>query len=273
MNDFIEVHENEIEIPKIVFKHRKWDGFQKDVILKREVFYAPPESFEDPLDCKVPIRYDQLTDEEIFGRYLERMKEQHPRWTRLKQRSEARYWFNKGLMRDKEHIQKVEEDYWKEFNERFGVLCLIPNPNSFKMWVEYSDNHKGYCVGFNTEIMFKDKSKVGGGGKVIYFGELPIIHPLEPPMQKMLKQIYFKEKKWEFEDEFRVHKMHPNQISDEQRILKVPEEALAEIIFGAKMPPETKTEIIEIAKTSCKHAVFKQAVINADSETISIVDY
>lgn len=229
--------------------------------------------FEDKLDCKIPVDYESLSDEEIISRYREQLREKHPNWTRLKVLAEARYWFNKGLLRNKEHIENIEEHYWKEYNQQFGVLSLTIDLTSFEMWEKYASNHAGFCVGFDPRMMLKDKTKVGAFGLVEYFKKLPTIHPFEDSIQRAFKQIYYKEDKWKFEKEYRVHKLHPKKISSTQRLFSVPEEAVIEIVFGACMKEEHKLEIIEIAKVSCKNAKFKQASVNFNEKEVRIEDY
>jgi len=255
MSDFIVVPEGKFDIPKVLYKYRDWSNkYHKTILTKREVFFAPPESFEDNEDCRVPIRYDLLTDEEIFNRYLERVSNEHPKWTNLRKRAEARFWFNKGLLRDEKHLKEVDEFSWEDLNKRFGVLSLTANNSSEEMWMKYAANKRGICVGFDTELMFDDKSKVGGGGNVIYFDEFPIIHPLEEPIQKMLKQIYFKKKEWNFEEEYRVHKIHPKYINNRKRIYSVPEEAIAEVILGVNMKSQEREDIIKVVNENCRYA-------------------
>tara|TARA_B110000967_G_C18638587_1_gene437318 strand:+ start:418 stop:687 length:270 start_codon:yes stop_codon:yes gene_type:complete len=55
---------DDIEFPEILYKYRNWDDpYNKRFINEREVFMASPNQFEDKLDCKLPIRYDLMTQE------------------------------------------------------------------------------------------------------------------------------------------------------------------------------------------------------------------
>lgn len=84
-----QTHNNEIIIqakltyPDIIYKYRIWnDEFQKTILSERKVFLAPPTSFEDKKDCKLFVRYDLMTNLDIYKKYIEIFKiENHWRLT------------------------------------------------------------------------------------------------------------------------------------------------------------------------------------------------
>ena len=78
-------------------------------------------------------------------------------------------------------------------------------------------------------------------------------------MTQNYKQVFYKEKSWEFENEYRITKFHPEPLTTEERVITLPPEVFKEIIFGAKLSQSHKDEIIEITKVSMPHVVFKQA--------------
>lgn len=54
------------DIPDIVYKYRDWENeLHKTIITDRKVYFAEPTSFEDPLDCKIEVDYESMTDKEI----------------------------------------------------------------------------------------------------------------------------------------------------------------------------------------------------------------
>lgn len=57
----------DMDLPQTVYKYRVWKNPRHQTILTdRQVWFAQPSSFEDPLDCKIPIRYDLLTEKDIY---------------------------------------------------------------------------------------------------------------------------------------------------------------------------------------------------------------
>ena len=114
------------------------------------------------------------------------------------------YKFDKGLFRDKVRLEEHEEKFWQEFNNRFGVLSLTPVPDSKEMWMKYANNYTGFCVGFKTLELVKDQQNFGGGGEIWYFDDVPELVPAKQDRMILFQmQIHSKERKWEFEREYR----------------------------------------------------------------------
>ena len=236
------------DLPKTVYKYRSWsDNFHKEIISEQIVFMARPTSFEDPLDCKLVKRYDLLTDDDIYNKYLQSSKQDNPTWTRQQHRKFARNWFKKSPMRSQEHIKQMQSEHFTEFDNRFGVLSLTANPKLYAMWDKYSDQHKGFCVGFDTKKMFKH---LGGGGEVAYYEMLPDILPFDSYEEEHFKQVFSKEVKWSFEEEYRTHRFYKEPATIAERRIKLTKECYTEIIFGAYISENHKQEII----STCKNA-------------------
>lgn len=234
------------QLPPVIYKYRTWDDkYHREIITDQIVFMARPTSFEDPMDCKLQKRYDLLTDEEIFNKYLQSSLDDpnHYYWTPQQHLSFAKDWLINDPMRDKEYLKKSQEDHFNQFDDRFGVLSLTANPKNEKMWEEYSNNHKGFCVGFNTKLMFKH---LGGGGEVIYYDELPIINAFDSFDIEHFKQVFSKEMKWSYEEEYRTHKFYKSPADNDDRRIKLPKECYSETIFGAFQPKIQREEIIDV---------------------------
>lgn len=243
----------EMDLPETIYKYRIWnEPFHKAIITKQEVFFAAPTSFEDPLDCKNLIRYDLLTDEEIYSYYLKDSKEKHPERTRQQHRAYARELSEKSPMKDKVYVkERVEQDF-KEYDERLGILSLTANPANEAMWIKYANNHDGFVIGFNPLIMFPH---LGGGGAVTYYDELPIIRPR--PWHSFEEQhnyqIFAKLSKWSFEEEYRTHIFRPDPLSLQDRTIKLPPKAITKIIIGKNMPKESAENLLQSIPPELAH--------------------
>lgn len=233
-------------LPQTIYKYRIWsDNLHKEIISQQVVFMARPSSFKDPFDCKLPKRYDLLSDEDIYNKYLNDSKQDHPDWTQQQHKHFAKEWYKKSPMRDKEYLKQIQEDYFKQFDDRFGVLSLTANPKINAMWDEYSENQQGFCVGFDTKKMFKILS---GGGLVVYDDNLPDILPFDSHEIEHFKQVYSKKEKWSFEEEYRTYKFYQHPATVEQRRIKIPKDCYRSIIFGASQQEVQRQEIISTCK-------------------------
>lgn len=258
---------DKLELPDIVYKYRFWDNahpFHKTILTNQEVYFASPLTFEDPVDCKNLTRYDLLTDFEIYNRYLSESFKHNPGYTRRQHKVFADHWFEISPLRDKAAVRLYMEQKFEELCSRFGVLSLTEKNALPKMWVKYSGGHTGICLGFDSKITFQF---FGGGGKVDYYKVLPTIHPRPKHSfeEQMAIQVYSKEDKWEFEQEYRTLKLfYVDNVTDDDRTIKLPKRAIKEVILGALMPNIEKEKITNIISTELPHVHVKQAEFNAD---------
>ena len=248
---------DDIEFPKILYKYRNWnDKYNKRFINEREVFMASPNQFEDKLDCKSPVRYDLMTHEQAKVVYT-RISNLDENLSRQQKRKRVRELLNKKDYLNPEFNENYQKIYFKGYFERLGILSLTAVNCLDSMWEKYADNHSGFCVGYNSRILL---NFLGGGGKVEYPDELPILLP-DPIMSReemRWKQVYFKEKKWEFEQEYRTQKFweFPATISDRQ--IALPKEAFNCVILGKNMSETDRTEIIDSIKKNIGNIEIKE---------------
>ena len=259
---------DQLGLPQSLFKYRDWtDSYHKLIITNREVYLSPPTQFEDKKDCKNLIRYDLLMPRQIYSKYNSEAREQFPLLSWSEQVKIAEKWYDESPLHNKKGIRDEQEKDFIEFDKRFGVFCATPINNSNTMWTKYGLNHTGFCVGFNPEIFCPH---FGGGGEVIYRPTLPVIMPTpyhDYDMQSHL-QIYFKETKWSFENEYRLRRFLINGYRNEDRKILFPSDAYKEIIFGANMSDFHKNEIRELAKHLLPNVIFKQASVSGNKVNI-----
>ena len=127
------------------------------------------------------------------------------------------------------------------------------------MWEKYSNNHSGICIGFDGSKMLRDFTKFGGGGEVIYYDDLPKIHPNEEFIDRAIKNIYSKLRKWDFEEEYRTHKLNLTGINNDWRKVAIEADVFKEIILGANIEKDDYEEIIGIRNRNFPNAKILQA--------------
>jgi len=72
-----------LEFPETVYKYRIWNDINhKTIITYLSVYFANPNSFEYPIDCTNPIRYDLLTEKDILNYFLFVSKREYPNSSR-----------------------------------------------------------------------------------------------------------------------------------------------------------------------------------------------
>lgn len=267
---------DELYVPPVLYKYRTWNNpdypYHKKILTDKAVYLSPPSGFEDPLDCKVPDRYDLLTDDDIYKRTLSKAKKDYPYLGNAIHHYIAEYWVKNTPLKDPVKSKRNQEKIFEDFDRQIGVLCLTANPQNFEMWDKYSDGHKGFCVGFHGKELFSDHERFGFTGDVDYLDVLPIIHPNEEMLDKAFKKVFSKLRKWEFEEEYRTTKIIHKPLNDDWRTVPVDEEKYAEIIFGALMPEADKDEISKLIKNKFPNVKLGQAEIDVKSKTVTIRD-
>lgn len=239
---------DEMNVPEIIYKYRTWsDKWHKLFISEREVFLASADTFEDELDCKNPIRYDLLTDEQWFQFFIYQSNLRSPEFSDEEHIKEAKYQMLHSNRKDPSFIHKVMNMTVTEYYDKEGILCLTENFNNEGMWNKYADKGKGICIGYNTKELLK---YLGSCNKVKYVNELPIILPI-PHMEFfdiIDKRVYHKLNKWSFEEEFRALQFWEEEAQLDDRKIKLPRSAYNRVILGNNMIESEKVEITAIIK-------------------------
>ena len=256
------------EFPRVVYKYRTWSNQWHQSILKDQiVFMAAPTDFEDKKDCKLLKRYDLMTEEDMYNWYLKESLSINSGWTMKQHQDIAKVQVINSTMKNQEEIKKMQEEHFFEFCKQFGVLSLTANCLRMDMWEKYSENHSGFCVGFKPKEMFLNFT---GGGEVSYHENLPDIFHNDSFEMEYAKQIYSKEKQWEFEKEYRTHKFSQDPMSVGDRSVKLPKSCFARVIFGAKIPVQYREEIIKVCLAQDLKVEFFDAVISSNN-AISLI--
>lgn len=234
-----------VEHPQVLYKYRDWDNPEhKKVLTDCTLYLASPRDFEDKKDCNVPEKYPSRRME-LYRLFMVKSKEEHPTWHKEAHRNFASFWCIHSPLAHPHELKQLKKELDEEFNNQYGVLCMTTNCQNDEMWEKYANGGKGFCVGYDSRILF---NYVGGGGFVKYVEKLPVIDFARDDYDvQYVKQTFFKEQKWAFEQEYRLHKMWNHNATIEQRKLYLPKECIVEIILGKKMLENNKEKIKETA--------------------------
>lgn len=166
------------EIPKYLYKYRSFSARTMDGLLSDEIFYAPPESFNDPLDTKPSLRADSGIEElkEILLCLVRQrvqaemeaaartIKYRGPKTIEhIKSRSlaqaqkkldQAEYYATDpdyGLPFDEAHRDILTQHIRTELMAQYGngVFSLAKRFSCPLMWSHYGDEHRGLCIGYS----------------------------------------------------------------------------------------------------------------------------
>lgn len=110
-----------------------------------------------------------------------------------------------------------------EGKSKFKVLCLTPNDKNILMWSYYGNNHKGYCLGYNKDLILQELEKHYSG--ICFIGN--VNYKKKRPSYKVTKTLglmdeilfyinclFTKFEEWSHEDEYRMVIINSKEFGD-----------------------------------------------------------
>jgi hypothetical protein len=242
-------------IPGFLYKYCKLNEDKSEWIQRifthNEIYFASPEQFNDPFDCRVQASFD-ATDND-WEEYLDvMMKDRHPELDYKERAAFVRQLMNSGWLEDPGPKQKIVRDVQDAINE-IGVLCLSEVRDDILMWSHYSDSHRGLCLQFDIKSTFYPFGELLF--KVEYTSSYPQINILRDRKDQTRKVLLTKSDIWKHEKEWRI--FDPD---NGPGIRAYPAEMLTGVIFGCEMPHESRQLIREWAKGRQIPLKFYQAI-------------
>lgn len=110
-----------------------------------------------------------------------------------------------------------------EKKDKFKVLCLTPNDKNILMWSYYGNNHKGYCLGYNKDLILQELDKHYSGicfiGNVNYRKKRPA-YKVKKSLGLMDEILFYinclftKFEEWSHENEYRMVIINSKEYGD-----------------------------------------------------------
>lgn len=248
------------EIPEILYKYRDWENpNHKRILYDFEVYLPSPKKFNDPYEASIPFEYaeEELTAEKIFFKLTNMARQRYPDWDDARIHEYAFEAQQKDLVHDKSHKEKLYEKYKKEIEDTYGIFSLTAIQNNFLMWSHYANSHSGFCVGFDSKLLFETVK--GGLVPVDYRDDLPKFLFDEDITEFSRKQLATKSTVWEYEDEYRLIK----HLAANKKFY-LDKSCIKELVFGVKMDVKIKFELIEHVKKNIPHCAVYDTELNQE---------
>lgn len=241
------------ERPKILYKYLSCNNGGEFVLSDCTIKFTRPKDFNDPFDCKaVDISHWETTEDwkEFFLKYYSV--------------DQATKYANQAI------DEKITNENFVDFVNEFGVFCLSEINDDILMWSHYANYHKGFCVGFHTD----DNDYFSEVNHVNYEKLYPKLSPSACKKETARTIMLSKSFHWKYEREWRkiiCLDLPQNKKLDE--IQPYPEDLLASVIFGAKMPECLRQKLLDIIdKKAVKPDIF-EAKLCKNKFSLEIVSY
>lgn len=255
------------EVPEILYKYKPWKNeFAQNILFKNEIFLPSPTKFNDPYEGATPFEYEagELTPENIFLKMRSMALLEHPDWDENRIHAYVYAYQQKNLLFDDAHKEKQYKRFKKKIETKYGILSLTTKRNNFLMWSHYADSHSGFCVGFDSKLLFN--SIKGGLAPVNYQKTIPRFKLFEDITEFSQKLLGTKSDIWEYEDEYRLIKQGASN-----KVFIVPKDCLRELILGVKMNFKTKNLIIEHVRNNLPNCIIYETKLNMANFQIDLM--
>ncbi|MBI3529441.1 MAG: hypothetical protein HY067_15925 [Betaproteobacteria bacterium] len=225
----------------------------RQIIVDSRVYFASPEKFNDPFDCRIRFRTDGSPDE-----LRENLKQLLRKYGYSRQERRERM---RKLGDPATFIRNVTEGFQREVNGT-GILSLSSTQESILMWSYYASSHSGVCLQFRVVV---DPPFFALAMPVTYVKELPVPNLLGNDRNERAQQLLMtKTEEWVHEREWRM--LEPDR-GPEARVF--PTELLSAIILGAKIDEADKDRVLSwVAQRSIPLPVY-QAVLDVPKNRLA----
>jgi len=245
-----------------------------DVLEQKMLRFTQPGDFNDPFEFR-PYIQSVGSDEQVrsylesnFDRLVDLELE---KYGALLQPGVGRV-LKEALAQDKtrvlESLRHLQPEVFERLspsidamlNKSLGVLCLSEVPDSILMWGHYTDNHRGFAVGFDSDHAFFSRRRsvqdeFGFLRQVKYQRERPKV-----VFTDTTSTVWFstKSNQWEYEREWRIVRVLSEADSRRDNspfpvcLFGFPEDAVLEIIVGLRSPPSLVQRLESLATTFSK---------------------
>ncbi len=235
---------------KKLYKYTNFDlnGYYKSILYESKLYCTSPKNFNDPFDCKIYPNYQLGNNNDILNKFIEHTYVEFPNLSRkdILKIAKDKFKTNIKIIKNPNLMSKRMEDI---INKTFGIYSLSESNDNLLMWAHYAKDHRGFCVEFNVEMLFKVLqnhiliNEFLMLKKVKYTSEYPIINPYvsEYKPEDFFDLLTTKSKDWKYENEWRIiYSEHPNEF------LKIPEEIITAIYFGVRCNKNDISETISL---------------------------
>ncbi|MGL1958428.1 MAG: DUF2971 domain-containing protein [Colwellia sp.] len=225
-----------------LYKYKPMNQFTLDIIASERIFYALPESFNDPFDTKCSFTNSSAIIQSTDAQKIARAFPNDP-----------------DIMAFELKSTSSDIDKFHHNLKNFGIVSLAESAADILMWSHYADNHKGICI----ELERHENNELGNISvtrKIVYTKSYPSLNSkillsqdnFDSSLQRIL---YTKSKQWVYENEWRTFKPEGGKVYSLPGKIK-------SVTFGARastMDIEIVKKLIVGTKIKLYQAVLKQS--------------
>lgn len=239
------------EVTKL-YKYRTFSARNLSMLANNEIFFAPSNVFNDPLDCPARKEMDFLNRDELIAK-MAPLEVGHRSTTLLEaiQYVESR---TTNETDTKAYLDEKSKMFQKVVLQTFGIFSVSATEKDILMWSHYSDGHTGFCIEFNRE-----PDNFLNDAKPVEYPEtedFPFIDYWAGDSSKQIKEfkkiVLTKSIHWDYEEEWRALGRPDGSDPDtvdlnySGHVKEIPDDTISGIIFGNRMKKKNRNTVRNI---------------------------
>lgn len=249
---------------RTLYKFRAWDTnvdpHGRDILTDNNLYFSSAESFNDPLEARIPLRYDLCSEDYLFDLFLEHASFAYPDQSPDEHLSLAKDWVIREIIKKPGEIERWSMDHYAYCIKNYGIVSLTEDNENVVQWSHYADGHRGFCVGLDLDSLLMHRHLLARSKisvdlfKVRYRTNMPILIPSSlTPEEFSILPLTSKANDWMYEKEYRLISLNgPGEMA-------FPDEYISEVILGCNISAENKNEIIDLLSSKGKHIPLLQS--------------
>jgi len=151
---------------------------------------------------------------------------------------------------------------------RMRLFCLTELNDSESMWGLYADSNKGIALGFHTNLLERYWKCLLA--KVVYDDTFPVMFDVDELMRHIIlghpgngmiadaatNLCCTKSRQWDKEEEWRTYSVAERGTKALSSLIRVPDNALAEVYFGCDCPQSVRSRVMEYCRKNYSHMLW-----------------
>lgn len=246
-----------MELPPYLYKYRRFDSENHALegLRNSTLYFSANNEMNDPFECRALVTSGHSSNVKSHLDSLERQDDGCDSSGEVGSmvKAEAKY------LNWSQAVTKAEAKAQAKLDSivSSSVFCCFSSVgNNILMFSHYSDNHTGFCIGFDTKNSPFTKAR-----RVMYKDCVPIINMsklmrgTEDECKEMIGAIFeTKAKMWSYEEEWRCITLGEPQKGEPKKLRRFTQKAIVEVILGCRIHPDNEAKILEILSQK-KHKV------------------
>lgn len=252
--------------PRTLYKFRSWsDEKHKKLLTERKLWVPCANKLNDPFDCSIPHRYDQMARDDLVERLVRLIETEFPDESKTSLRSLANKRIDDIGVYDPSRRSNVLMAFAQRYRDEYGVLSFATEVENPLLWSHYADHCRGFCVGVDSNQLHLllerrfDETKVSSPERwITYASDYPLFIPTndeDEDYANSVRSLTTKSHHWEYEKEYRYVFS-----GDSGFPLVLGPTCVSEVVVGSEMPPPARDEVVAAVKEQFPAAKLLQAV-------------